>query len=958
MRTGAIFARGSCRALKWVALLGVVFALGAGEALAQAEGQYTLIADGSMTEGQSLVPVSVRYRVPAAEGGTRSATVTITVSVLQRAATAADGLTPARETIYHSEDPPVTRAELAGATPGVVDETVALSGTTDVEWLTDVGRDVGDILYTNAAQGQALFVFDYGEDAFDKTHTAYLRTHRDTDAEDELFKLEATDSEAGVTLSSSTAGKKLVKIDDVQTQAYELDFPGNNSGEIDEGGSAGLELAPVPPRTVPMRFNVTLSSVEDVTDYWLDNDPAAISQNYPPPADPEPVFSSPVSFTVNTSSNDGDRVDDTVTVTARTTGQPGTQRKLEELHLKVLDLHLLPSITLTKVQVPDADDKLQDAAKTADGMYVIPEGKVGTVTLTADRSPRRVPASENITVTLGHGDGSTADRRDYTLSDSEVTFSGSATTATFEVDVDADEDVSEESLVLGAMVEGIKANGPNPSEKDPHETLAAISFGDETPKQIEARTYAEIEAARDAARMKGAGPNGLWEPDETLTLMAEELFEFAETATVVLGNIIVDDPSKLSAAASNDMVTVTAVGDGESPISITGTVIPASSSLEVTQTISTVATIKFPISVDAPMITAKDNVQAVADAAVAKAAMESANGIWEPAPNGVSAMIALSDLFDVPESIEPRYLAEASTGNVDADVITSTMMLELEPEEAGMDTITVTAVDTDRPGNAVSIEFDVEVMAQASVRAKSQDDVDKVFMDAGAGSLVAGGDAVMVDMSMLYEVAEDVKPTYTATSDMPDVLAASASGMMLTLTPKSAGGAMIMVEAIDSASKSIVAVMYDATVAAAAITYMLSGPENMNLVEGGMDHANGTPGSAMLTVTASAAVAADTEVMVMRDRGLSTAADDDFMVEAMMIEAGETMGTAMVTATADDMDEPMEELVLYAMVGGMEADGDVKLYIWDAAVPALPIIAQLLLAAFLAIGGYRRYRRR
>ena len=37
MRMGAIFARGSCRALKWMALLGVVFALGAGSAAAQVE---------------------------------------------------------------------------------------------------------------------------------------------------------------------------------------------------------------------------------------------------------------------------------------------------------------------------------------------------------------------------------------------------------------------------------------------------------------------------------------------------------------------------------------------------------------------------------------------------------------------------------------------------------------------------------------------------------------------------------------------------------------------------------------------------------------------------------------------------------------------------------------------------------------------------------------------------------
>ena len=58
----------------------------------------------------------------------------------------------------------------------------------------------------------------------------------------------------------------------------------------------------------------------------------------------------------------------------------------------------------------------------------------------------------------------------------------------------------------------------------------------------------------------------------------------------------------------------------------------------------------------------------------------------------------------------------------------------------------------------------------------------------------------------------------------------------------------------------------------------------------------------------------------------------------------------------------MEELVLYGMTEGMasgEVTGEVKLYLWDAAVPALPIIAQLLLAAFLAFGGYlSRYRRR
>ena len=39
-------------------------------------------------------------------------------------------------------------------------------------------------------------------------------------------------------------------------------------------------------------------------------------------------------------------------------------------------------------------------------------------------------------------------------------------------------------------------------------------------------------------------------------------------------------------------------------------------------------------------------------------------------------------------------------------------------------------------------------------------------------------------------------------------------------------------------------------------------------------------------------------------------------------------------------------------------DKSVSFYLWDAAVPALPVIAQLLLAALMAVGGYRRYRRR
>ena len=130
------------------------------------------------------------------------------------------------------------------------------------------------------------------------------------------------------------------------------------------------------------------------------------------------------------------------------------------------------------------------------------------------------------------------------------------------------------------------------------------------------------------------------------------------------------------------------------------------------------------------------------------------------------------------------------------------------------------------------------------------------------------------------------------------------------------------------------------------------GPMDMNLVEG-MEYD--------LTVTADPAVQVDTEVTIMRDRGASTADDADFTVGSVMISAGSATGTTKLMVIDDGVSDSghgmPEELALYGMSNG-ESTNTLTFNIWDAAVPALPIIAQLLLAAFLAIGGYRRYLRR
>ena len=220
---------------------------------------------------------------------------------------------------------------------------------------------------------------------------------------------------------------------------------------------------------------------------------------------------------------------------------------------------------------------------------------------------------------------------------------------------------------------------------------------------------------------------------------------------------------------------------------------------------------------------------------------------------------------------------------------------------------------------------------------------------------------IELDASMLFTGAEGYNLSYSAESDMMDVAGASASGSMVTVTGMMEGGpAHITITAIATmmsgakplpqTTPNVAQVIFPVTVENVPIAFTVMGPEDMNLTEGM---------SAMVTVTANRGVDADTEVMLMRD-GASMAGMDDVMVmpEMATIMAGDMMAEFEVMAVEDDMMEEMEGLTLFAVVDGMQTDLTVSFYIWDMAVPALPLIAQLLLATFLALGGYRRYLRR
>ena len=79
----------------------------------------------------------------------------------------------------------------------------------------------------------------------------------------------------------------------------------------------------------------------------------------------------------------------------------------------------------------------------------------------------------------------------------------------------------------------------------------------------------------------------------------------------------------------------------------------------------------------------------------------------------------------------------------------------------------------------------------------------------------------------------------------------------------------------------------------------------------------------------------------------------------IVVPAGATEGTATLMVAADGVDEGPEALVLVGAAPAGPEVGPLALTLRDIApVPVLPLAGQLLLAALLALGGYRRYRRR
>ena len=274
-----------------------------------------------------------------------------------------------------------------------------------------------------------------------------------------------------------------------------------------------------------------------------------------------------------------------------------------------------------------------------------------------------------------------------------------------------------------------------------------------------------------------------------------------------------------------------------------------------------------------------------------------------------------------------------------------------------------TASDSYAGVSTLTIEDDTAKL----VWAKTDDEVNAAVTAAktagvGADDMFTAGEMVKIMGSALFGAGEGVTLSYSAKTSDPKVVDYSVSNGEVTVTAMGKGDAMITITAHASMPAGVTinkqtdpgeaSIDIPFEVGLEALTIELEGPDaGMNLVEG-MEYT--------ITAKANRAVEMDTMVELVQTDG--TASPADYEVESITIMMGESMGTTKLMVKDDGMMENegdmTEMLTLEGRIGAMKTTNSLMFYLWDAAVPALPVIAQLLLAALMALGGYRRYLRR
>ena len=891
--TRTVGARRSRRVPKWAAALAVVFAFGGGEAAAQLTADDTFHGNG--------LKVDVAQRVT--EGA--NATIAVTLKASVAANTASTAVTVSVE-VWHGAEDATSEAADVSLNPGAATLTF-LANTTG----SAVTREVSG--------------------------TILLQTNHDPDAEDETVVLAISASGGGLSIrAGDRAGEeplRIVTVDDDETQSYVLALT---------PGAAPREGAPfdVTVRADPEHEDgsKTLTLQIRETGYSLDTDDRTNGDQLSGILDGDnPSFTA----AITPPANDGNRVDDTVTVTAYS-GTVGNATEEDSQTFRVADAHALPAPTAITVVARDAANQVVSS--------VSEDGDVELTISVARGRGRTAATGEALSVALSLAPSDPAQASTYRLAPARValpavTPDGTQPAATaVRLEALLDEFVNDDRLVLNLVTTGESTHGAGSVESS-----FEIAVEDTTVKQITPKPDSAVKQAFDTASAAVAGADGL-NPGEAFSVAVSDLFEGMAPGSTVVYSATSSAPS-VQVSASTTAVTVTAVTAGSAVVRVNARVTGFASA--VPQTRSDEAAIEHTVTVgDLPLqvsltadppasveeggavtLTAASN-RAVLAGEDATVRLTLVGPVVEPAPTSMTIAVGekrASVMFEVVDDDEVKDLGEVVVVATGDSLETDPTRLDIAVTENDAQTVhtytfTASATRVTEGGEiqlvvtaAPAVTEETLVSLTASPRGLADDftlDPPAITLAAGSTSGTAALEATDDD------VVEDTE-TLTLTATDP--------GKVLI------GAVEIMIVDNDT------------------VDYTFLGPSELgerkeNLVEGEKPEE--------LKVWASAPSSRDA-VFFVRLGAKSVADEDDFTLDptSIVIEAGAREATAALKVADDGVDEHSETLVLVAVAADGGEVGSLTFTLWDAAVPFLPFAARLLLAVCLAVGGYRRLRR-
>ena len=525
MRIGAIFARGSCRALKWMALFGVLFALGAANASAQVTA--TLVKE--LAEGAST-NIEVTFKMAVGEG---TAAGTFDVTATEAAAVAGEFQVEDGDVVFGNPVTPTTATAAVSYPAGPADD-----ADTETALTTMVTRTV--MIPIQAAQG-------------------------DPDAEDEKTSFTLSFSAPSGVTGQTDGDDANTDLDDLNTpDALELTIKDDDGPQMYvlevttdapmEGAAASLTLKAMPPHE-DAGTAVTLHLSDPVNYSWDNNtDGTDVRPARLPVGNDAGTVTNSFDVYVTPPDNDKNRMTDTVTLTGYS-GSAGNATMVASVDIAFADLHMLaPDEAVTAV----AMDK-KTGADAMEVMEVTEGGDPVYLTISVDRgkaADKDATTTEALTVDVKVAPAYAAD---VSVTPTRVTFpmvetANGAQKGDMMVELMAlsDEDVGMEEIMLDLVMMGDSdTNGAGSSTG-----MFSIMVVDETVKKIAPKTQDEAYPKIEAAIAAGSGDDGL-NPGDMFEVMTGDLFTLMDGYTASYGASVEGD--SVSVSVSGEMVMVEAL---------------------------------------------------------------------------------------------------------------------------------------------------------------------------------------------------------------------------------------------------------------------------------------------------------------------------------------------------------------------------------------------------------------